>query len=242
MRIKFRCPKQLKFHGKLNSNQYADQTNTVNANSSALDKYITYEYDEHDYSITFIVQLPNEGQYGLDLYARDPEYQTERRTMSHCCKYIINYSKSSAVEPSTTTTTTNNNNHLYHDYSFDSPKSRRQQKMISPRDEQLERSLSPRKFPTQSNLINQQFAIFPTYKKCRRRKCLRSTSVQSRAIIFLIFLFSRFSIVTRYQWFRKFHFNSFAKNRWKYQSIISIRYDSTQSSRSIDNDSFDQYD
>ena len=84
----------------------------------------------------------------MDLYARDPEFQIEKRTMSHCCKYIINYSKSS---PDNTTNSTNNNNnnnnnHLYHDYSFDSPKSNRQQRMISPRPNQPERSLSPRKF------------------------------------------------------------------------------------------------
>jgi hypothetical protein len=110
-----------------------------------LDKYVKYEYDERDLIITFVVQLPNEGQYGIDLYARDPEYQTEKRTMSHCCKYIINYSKSSVVDTATANNN-NNNNHLYHDYSFDSPKSNREQKVISPRSNQLERSLSPRKF------------------------------------------------------------------------------------------------
>jgi hypothetical protein len=61
--------------------------------------------------------------------------------MSHCCKYIINYSKSS-----TNDNNNNNNNHLYHDYSFDSPKSNQQQRVISPRMNKLERSLSPRKF------------------------------------------------------------------------------------------------
>lgn len=77
--------------------------------SNTLDKYVKYEYNESDLTITFIIQLPNEGQYGLDIYARDPEYQTERRTMSHCCKYIINYSKT-ATETTTTST---------HLYSFD---------------------------------------------------------------------------------------------------------------------------
>ena len=103
--------------------------------------------------ITFIIQLPNEGQYGLDIYARDPEYQTEKRTMSHCCKYIINYSKGSIPSPSTTVETTKNNNHLYHDYSFDNAKSNEQQRIISPRinsknnnDNKHERSLSPRKY------------------------------------------------------------------------------------------------
>jgi hypothetical protein len=106
--MKFQCPKILKFHGKLNSNQYSsihNNNNTMPSSSTPniLDKYVKYEYNEEDFVITFIIQLPNEGQYGLDIYARDPEYQTERRTMSHCCKYIINYSKTStAIE------TTNN--------------------------------------------------------------------------------------------------------------------------------------
>lgn len=102
--IKFQCPKVLKFHGRLNSNQ----TMPTNGTSNSLDKYVKYEYNESDLTITFIIQLPNEGQYGLDIYARDPEYQTERRTMSHCCKYIINYSQ--------TTTETTTNTQLY---SFD---------------------------------------------------------------------------------------------------------------------------
>ncbi len=142
--IKFRSPKQLKFHGKLNSNQYIEQNTVSNSSTSnALDKYVTYEYDEHDFVITFIVQLPSEGQYGIDLYARDPDYQSEKRTMSHCCKFIINYSKSSTMESPMMTL---NSNHLYHDYSFDNTKTNRQQNLISPRRSQTpERSLSPRK-------------------------------------------------------------------------------------------------
>ncbi|CAF0777169.1 unnamed protein product [Didymodactylos carnosus] len=108
--IKFKCPKQLKFHGKLNSNQY------VNINDShPLDKYVKYEYDEHEYIITFIIYLPIEGQYGLDVYARDPDYQTEKRTMSHCCKYIINYSKTATTAPVSSKTSdqqNSNNNQL----------------------------------------------------------------------------------------------------------------------------------
>ena len=34
-----------------------------------------------------------QGQFGLDIYARDPDYQSEKRTMSHCCKYLINFNK-----------------------------------------------------------------------------------------------------------------------------------------------------
>lgn len=162
--IKFRCPKQLKFHGKLSSNQYSsinqDQSIISNsATSNGLDKYVKYEYDEYDFIISFIIHLPHDGQYGIDLYARDPEYQAEKRTMSHCCKYIINYSKPPTVDttitaPASTTTpptnTPSNNNHLYHDYSFDSAKSNGQQRMTSPHSNatfyQSERSVSPRKF------------------------------------------------------------------------------------------------
>ena len=125
------------------------------ATSNALDKYVKYEYDEFEFIITFVIQLPHEGQFGIDLYARDPEFQTEKRTMSHCCKYIINYSKPAIIDtiPTTTTTTNNNNNnnnHLYHDYSFDSAKSNGQQRRMSPRSNstfnQSEQSLSPREF------------------------------------------------------------------------------------------------
>lgn len=162
--IKFQCPKILKFHGKLNSNQYSPTststtTPTTNNNSTAvpniLDKYVRYEYNEQELTIAFVIQLPSEGQYGLDIYARDPEYQTEKRTMSHCCKYIINYSKtaSNSVLPSIETPynqNLNNNNNFYHDYSFDIAKSNGQQKVLSPRtsssNNKPERSLSPRKY------------------------------------------------------------------------------------------------
>lgn len=43
-----------------------------------------------------VIQLPDEGQYGLDIYARDPDFQSEKRTMSHCCKYLLNYKKLTA--------------------------------------------------------------------------------------------------------------------------------------------------
>lgn len=33
----------------------------------------------------------------MDIYARDPDFQSEKRTMSHCCKYLINFSKKNAV-------------------------------------------------------------------------------------------------------------------------------------------------
>ena len=156
--IKFKSPKQLKFHAKLNSNQYPSVNNdlsvvsTTSTTTNILDKCVKYEYDEYDFIVTFIIHLPKEGQYGIDLYARDPEYQSEKRTMSHCCKYIINYSRSPIVDSIHNKNNNNNNNdnYLYHDYSFDHSKSKSQQKLISPRLKssynQLERTLSPRKF------------------------------------------------------------------------------------------------
>jgi hypothetical protein len=104
------------------------------ATSNILDKYVKYEYNEHDFVVIFIIQLPNEGQYGLDIYARDPQYQTERRTMSHCCKYIINYSKASIAPPPPSIEPTNNN----HLYSFDSTK----QQPTNPSNNKPERSKS----------------------------------------------------------------------------------------------------
>lgn len=92
--IKFQCPKLLKFHGKLNSNQYPSSSKSNNS-GHVLDPYVKYEYDEINLIIIFHIQLPSEGQYGFDIYARDPDFQSEKRTMSHCCKYIINYSKTS---------------------------------------------------------------------------------------------------------------------------------------------------
>lgn len=123
-----------------------------------LDKYVKYEYDEYDFIISFLVHLPHDGQYGIDLYARDPEYQTEKRTMSHCCKYIINYSKPPTVDAPVpaSANSTSNNNHLYHDYSFDSAKSNGQPRMTSPRSNatflRSERSISPRKSTVSSVL------------------------------------------------------------------------------------------
>lgn len=146
--IKFKCPKLLKFHAKLNSNQYESTAKEQNNTSNILDKYVKYDYDERDLIVSFIIQLPSEGQYGLDIYARDPEYQTEKRTMSHCCKYVLNYSASSINDPMPHHNQNNNNNN--NDYLLDRQKSIEQQRMISPRTNSAfhpaERSLSPRKF------------------------------------------------------------------------------------------------
>lgn len=78
--FKFELPKPLKIHGKLHNN-----------NQNDLDKFVKHE--QNNLVLTVYVSLPEEGQYGLDVYARDPEYQAEKRTMSHCCKYLINFNK-----------------------------------------------------------------------------------------------------------------------------------------------------
>ena len=84
LEVKFELPKQLKIHGKLHNNQMTD-----------LDRYVRHEINVIDNInlLTLHVTLPEEGQYGFDIYARDPDYQTEKRTMSHCCKYLLNFNK-----------------------------------------------------------------------------------------------------------------------------------------------------
>ena len=62
-----------------------------NNNQNDLDKLVRHEQTTS--ILTVFVNLPEEGQYGLDIYARDPDYQAEKRTMSHCCKYLINFNK-----------------------------------------------------------------------------------------------------------------------------------------------------
>lgn len=135
--IKFQCPKLLKFHAKLNSNQYSighDEHGHVfgASTSNPLDKYVKYEYDEENLIVTFVITLPNEGQYGLDIYARDPDYQTEKRTMSHCCKYIINCTKAALASSSGSTAFSSNPNQ-YHDYSFDRAKNNDLSRLPTPR-------------------------------------------------------------------------------------------------------------
>jgi hypothetical protein len=89
LELRFELPKLLKIYGKLHNNVIGD-----------LDRYVRHEITSLDdaddtYLLVVNVTLPEDGQYGLDIYARDPDYQTEKRTMSHCCKYLINYNKAS---------------------------------------------------------------------------------------------------------------------------------------------------
>jgi hypothetical protein len=94
--LKFELPKTLKIHGKLHNN-----------NQNDLDKFVKHELNNLNLSV--YITLPDEGQYGLDIYARDPEYQAEKRTMSHCCKYLINFNR----KQSTNTNNHNNSNTAY---------------------------------------------------------------------------------------------------------------------------------
>ena len=90
--LKFELPKSLKIHGKLHNN-----------NQNDLDKYVKHEQSNtNSVVLTVFVTLPEEGQYGLDIYARDPEFQVEKRTMSHCCKYLINFHKKKNGSPQNT--------------------------------------------------------------------------------------------------------------------------------------------
>jgi hypothetical protein len=92
LELKFDLPKPLKIHGKLHNNTISD-----------IDKLVKHETNaSNPLQLTIYVTLPDEGQFGLDIYARDPEYQSEKRTMSHCCKYLINFNKKNMIASSTT--------------------------------------------------------------------------------------------------------------------------------------------
>jgi hypothetical protein len=95
LEFKFELPKQLKIHGKLHNNLMSD-----------LDRYVRHEINlvENINILTLYVTLPDEGQFGFDIYARDPDYQTEKRTMSHCCKYLLNFNKKNQLTANSNTT------------------------------------------------------------------------------------------------------------------------------------------
>ena len=101
--LKFELPKALKIHGKLHNNSLSD-----------LDKLVRHEVSGSGLQLTMWVTLPDEGQFGLDIYARDPEYQSEKRTMSHCCKYLINFSKKNAPVTGTSAASTALLQHTLH--------------------------------------------------------------------------------------------------------------------------------
>ncbi|XP_011501044.1 PREDICTED: kyphoscoliosis peptidase [Ceratosolen solmsi marchali] len=63
-----------------------------------LSKYVSHMVTDDDV-ITFTINFPEEGQYGLDIYTREsttPTHHTssgETHLLTHCCKYLINSSK-----------------------------------------------------------------------------------------------------------------------------------------------------
>ena len=166
--IKFKSPKLLKFHAKLHSNQHSasnyDPNNIFGGSpNTPLDKYISYDYDQENLIITFIIQLPGEGQYGLDLYARDPDYQAEKRTMSHCCKYIIN-----CVKPTQEKASSSNP----YDFSLDRLSLNDNESLPTPRAhstlQRREAALSPRK-----KFASARCFILSLRIECRLLCCVR---------------------------------------------------------------------
>ena len=117
--IRFALPKLLKVHAKLHSN--AHTATGAAASSSELDKLVRHEItqqqqeqdetadDNNKWILSIFVALVDEGQFGLDIYARDPDMHTEKRTMSHCCKYLINFVPTADVTASTTTVSSRSN-------------------------------------------------------------------------------------------------------------------------------------
>ena len=63
-----------------------------------LSKYVTHAVTDDDV-VTFTINFPEEGQYGLDIYTRESTTPThhdalgEKHLLTHCCKYLINSSK-----------------------------------------------------------------------------------------------------------------------------------------------------
>ncbi|XP_035704265.1 hillarin isoform X2 [Folsomia candida] len=55
--------------------------------------------------VSFSIQFPEEGQYGLDIYTREidtadvPTTSNGKQLLTHCCKYLINSSKRNATPP-----------------------------------------------------------------------------------------------------------------------------------------------
>ncbi|XP_046750994.1 hillarin isoform X1 [Diprion similis] len=63
-----------------------------------LSKYVSHSVADNDV-VTFVINFPEEGQYGLDIYTRElasspyHELGGEKHLLTHCCKYLINSSK-----------------------------------------------------------------------------------------------------------------------------------------------------
>jgi hypothetical protein len=85
--IHFQMPKLLKVYCKLRNNKLSE-----------LDKLVSYELYE-DLVLVVWISLPEDGQFGFDLFAKNVEGKNDKREMTHCCKYLINYSKNSDAKP-----------------------------------------------------------------------------------------------------------------------------------------------
>lgn len=59
-----------------------------------LAKFVQHSLE--DDIVTFIINFPEEGQYGLDVYTREVSNSmhhnssSEKHLLTHCCKYLIN--------------------------------------------------------------------------------------------------------------------------------------------------------
>nr|KAG5698280.1 hypothetical protein BaRGS_016982 [Batillaria attramentaria] len=80
-RLRFKLPRPLQFVAKLRMNQVEEKT---------LDPFVQLLDENNILSIS--VSLPQQGQYGLDIYAR-PKSAADTSTLSHACKYLINCTK-----------------------------------------------------------------------------------------------------------------------------------------------------
>ncbi|XP_040568871.1 hillarin [Lepeophtheirus salmonis] len=59
-----------------------------------LNKVVSHKIDK-DGIVTISINLPEEGQYGMDIYTRevDGSDDNEKHLLTHCCKYLINASR-----------------------------------------------------------------------------------------------------------------------------------------------------
>lgn len=78
-KLRFQLPRPLQFLAKLRMNQVEEKV---------LDRFV-HLTEEDDDQLTISVTLPQQGQYGLDIYAK-PKTATETSTLSHACKYLVN--------------------------------------------------------------------------------------------------------------------------------------------------------
>ncbi|XP_076440831.1 hillarin-like [Babylonia areolata] len=83
-KVRFRMPRPLVLVAKLRMNQVEEKT---------LDPFVSLS--EEGQVVTVSAMLPQEGQYGLDIFAR-PKTATDTSVLSHACKLLINCSQVSS--------------------------------------------------------------------------------------------------------------------------------------------------